>query len=393
MSEGITRNVHDLGRALERRGIDATDASPRVDLADLNRRSVHVMNGWRAMRETRDALEDPEVDLVHHHVGIPAMAFFARMARLRATDPRPLLVHAWNAYYRPEETHGNPSWSDRAYHWVFNDRAAALSGLTGADAVVVSSRFQARQLSKAGLKEPVHVVPNGVDVHSFRPSGAAERSGARERHGIDGDPVFLFYGHASSWKGLDVFVEALPHVLSQHPEATALVSTTSYGHGTRGLVRRLRALGVRDRVRLVGASHVPSLHAAADVAVVPPIAAVGTACHPNTLLECMASGLPVVASASGSIPEVIRPGVNGILADPGDPEDLAVGMLDLADDPAWRRRLGARARQDVVERFDWDVVAARMQRVYEQVLDRAPPEAEPVPAEVEAAEVERWTTS
>lgn len=381
LTEGISANVHGLCAALNRAGVDARLEATPVELAGLNRRSSVALGAWHASETARRAAERPGTDLVHVHASLPVTALAARRAR-RPGGP-PVLAQLWNAH---AESRGRPApvpRMDRLAHRLFNGPEAARLGVEGLHDLVVSSRYQARQLRHLGFPGRIHRVPNGVDTARFRPATPAEQEDARAALGVDGDPVILYYGHTSSWKGLSVLAEALPRVLRQHPRATVLLSLTSYGAGTAPLLASLARARLAGRVVVHGPGHVPQLHAAADLAVLPAPAAVGTACFPNVLLECMAGGVPIVATAVGGLPEVVQDGRTGTLARPGDAGDLAARLSQLADDPVQRRRLAAEARRLIERDFSWDAVAQRMADVYRLlvpdlvVADAALPPAPP----------------
>jgi glycosyltransferase involved in cell wall biosynthesis len=88
------------------------------------------------------------------------------------------------------------------------------------------------------------------------------------------------------------------------------------------------------------------------------------------LFEYMASGKAVVASAVDQITDVIQDGQNGCLFDPGDPEELTSKVLDLVDHPAKRLRIGREARLTVLDNYTWDIQAAKMNRIFEHVVER-----------------------
>ena len=117
----------------------------------------------------------------------------------------------------------------------------------------------------------------------------------------------------------------------------------------RALRELAAALGLRDRVRLVGfRDDVDNVYGAADVVVVPstrpdPL--------PNSALEAAAAGCCVVGAAHGGLPEIVRDGETGRLVPPGDPGALAAVLAELAADPPQRERLGAAAAADVADRF------------------------------------------
>jgi glycosyltransferase involved in cell wall biosynthesis len=88
-----------------------------------------------------------------------------------------------------------------------------------------------------------------------------------------------------------------------------------------------------------------------------------------SLLEAMASGTPVIASAVGGVPEIVRDGLTGFLVSPGDVGALRDRLSMLLGDPALAHRLGANARTHVLERFTWERVAERCLQAYSDRLD------------------------
>lgn len=368
--EGISKNIDGLCRGLRRNGVPAVLDAPAVALADLNDRRHLLRLGREAGRRAAQAAADPATALVHFHVSLPSMARFANAAR-RVPNGAPVLLHAWNAFRQGPAPPAVPR-LDRAAHRIANGALAARFGFGGRGQAVVSSDFQRRQLDAIGWPGETHVVPNGVDLERNRPAGPEERERARRELGLGDGPVLLYYGHTSPWKGLGTLLEALPAVLAQEPRAQAVLALTAYGGPADWVHERIRRAGLQGRIVVRGTSHVPSLHAAADVASVPCLAEVGTACHPNVLLECMAAGLPVVASRVGSIPEVVTHRRTGLLAAPGDAADLAGRLLELAADGRLRRRLGDAARSTMETGYGWDAVAKRMQAVYRLVAPSSP---------------------
>lgn len=365
--EGITRNVQYLCRALDAQGTTAENRSPRVGLDDLNHRSFHIVQGIRAFRQMYRDLHESDIEALHLHVGIPSMGCLLRAVPPPTRRRAPLVLHLWNAVYRAGDDFSDAPTRDRFYHRVFNGPLPVAAALGAADAIVVSSRFQRDQLRRIGHRGPVHVIPNGVDADRFRLPTPVQREDARRQLGFDGGPVVLYYGHGSPWKGLGTFAGALERVLRQDDEARGLVSVTEYGPGAMQIRRRFEKSGLADRVVWLGAADVPTLHAAADVAVVPATAAVGTACHPNVLLESMASGRAVVASRVGSIPEVVRNNENGLLSRPADAAHLAQRVLTVLEDDRLRRRLGQAARQTMLEHHSWDRAARKLRLLYESL--------------------------
>ena len=129
-----------------------------------------------------------------------------------------------------------------------------------------------------------------------------------------------------------------------------------------------KSLNLEDHIRLLGfvpEDELPSLYNLSDLFILPSIYAESFGI---TLLEAMASGTPIVASAIGGIPEVVENGVNGILFKKGDELDLANAVIRVLDDPALANELAINARKKVEEQYSWPVVVKAIEGVYENVM-------------------------
>ena len=89
---------------------------------------------------------------------------------------------------------------------------------------------------------------------------------------------------------------------------------------------------------------------------------------PIRVLEAMACGVPVVASNICAIPEAVRNGENGLLVQPRSIEQLTDGICNLLEDSNLCAKMGANARQTVLDKFDWNVSASKISDVYQQVV-------------------------
>ena len=139
---------------------------------------------------------------------------------------------------------------------------------------------------------------------------------------------------------------------------------------------RALALGIGERVLFPG--HVrwqdtPDWLVMCDVMTVPSVIDANGNVDglPNVLLEAMASGRPVIGSDVAGIPSVIADGHNGLLCPPGDAEALAERLQRLLTDAALCERLGAQARQDMLDAYDWSTIAERMVAIYQQAIQAA----------------------
>ncbi len=367
-TEGISKNITHFARALGGLGCEVELHARHVDVEELNRKGTYFIKALQTLADLRQVMADEEMDLIHYHLQLPSVGLVPRIARRLTARRVPIVGHLWNAYLTPHDLDGHRGLGDMVYHMLLNSATAARQGLVGLDALLLPSYFQMEQVEALGYPGPLFHVPNGVDTEVYRPATPEERLAARASFDLPLDvPVVLYYGHFTPWKGVAHLIRAFRRVLETYPEAVLLLAWSGYGLG-RGVLVRLADPGLRDRVKLVGRAYVPDLHAAADVAVLPLVSAVGTACHPNVLLECLSAGLPTVATDVGSIPELVEQGERGLLVPPADPVALAEALTRLLGDPAGARRLGMAAREFVIEGYRWEHVARDLLRAYAEVV-------------------------
>lgn len=204
-----------------------------------------------------------------------------------------------------------------------------------------------------------HILPNGVDVRRF--SQATPRPSIAE---LDG-PTLLFVGRLEPRKGLDVLVRAYTLLKTRYPDLQLVV----VGEGPQ--LARSRAL-LPDRLsadlHLLGklsGDELPGVFRACDIFVAP---SRGGESFGIVLLEAMAAGCAVVASAIDGYRTVVTDGVDGRLVVPENPSSLAEAIGVLLDNPSHADALIAEGRRRV-EEFDWQVVAAAIRARYVRALE------------------------
>jgi glycosyltransferase involved in cell wall biosynthesis len=211
-------------------------------------------------------------------------------------------------------------------------------------------------------------VPYGVDASRFRPA-ADVRAATREAAGLAwATPILFAAGRLVRKKGFEYLIDAVRLV---NPPAQLVIAGTGDLDGE--LRARAAAAGVADRVRFLGdvpQDAVASWFAAADVAVVPSVrdASGNVDGLPNTVLEALASGTPVVATPAGGIANANDDGRTGMLVAERDPAALAGAMTALLADPARRSAMGQAARASVEARFGWGAAAARFEAAYDRAI-------------------------
>ncbi|HSM13403.1 MAG TPA: glycosyltransferase family 4 protein, partial [Thermoanaerobaculia bacterium] len=233
----------------------------------------------------------------------------------------------------------------------------------------------ARRVEAIGFDpERSRVIPYGVDVGLFRPD-PERRSIWRRRLDIpDAAPLALAVGRMATKKGFHLLVDELPALLERVPEARFVFA----GGGDRLEEFRTRCAPLGDRVHFPGGvlhDELPDLYRAADLFVLPAVhdASGNVDGLPNVILEAMASGLPVVASAISGIPIAVADGETGALVPEGDRAALREAVAGLLSDPGRRARWGDEARRRAERDLTWDAVAARYREAYELAL--SPPAA------------------
>jgi glycosyltransferase involved in cell wall biosynthesis len=202
----------------------------------------------------------------------------------------------------------------------------------------------------------IDVIPNGI------PARPGDREATRRKLGVDGDEVLLLaVGNLSTRKGHALLLSALAELPRQLPETAWRCVIAGRGEERERLERQLMALGLGERVTLLGhRDDIPDLQAAADVYVMPSY----WEGMPLAILEAMSAGHAVVASAVGGIPEVIRDGETGVLVPPGSPLALAQALRRVIAEGDTRDRLGAAARQRFDAEYRIEVMADRYERLY-----------------------------
>ncbi|HOI66380.1 MAG TPA: glycosyltransferase [Thiomonas arsenitoxydans] len=220
-------------------------------------------------------------------------------------------------------------------------------------------------------------IPNGIDLQKFSSFSGA---GVRSEFGLPEDrPLIGIVGRLHEQKAHgDLFraLAELPQV--RHKQLNCLVIGT--GDLQDALKQQVKALWLEDCVIFTGMrTDVPRLVAAMDVFVM--------SSHweglPIALLEAMASSKAVLCTRVGGIPDVVIDGENGLLVEPRDVPQFAKRLDDLLQDPALRARMGQRARETVIARFDVSRTAAAYNRLHQQALGLS---SEPQPAHVAPAE-------
>ncbi len=233
--------------------------------------------------------------------------------------------------------------------------------LTRADGVIAVSGALKQAICGLGVPpEQVTVVPNGVDPAKFRPT---PRDAARATLNVRDRRVVLSVGNLTENKGVDLVLRAAKLVRARGRDTSLLVVIAGDGAIRRDLERLAADLGLANSVRFLGDvphQELPLWYNAADLLCL----ASAREGWPNVILESLACGTPVVATAVGGVPEILVSDQLGVLTERSE-EGIARALWDALQRPWDRDVIVAAARRQT-----WDATAARVGGVLQDVAAR-----------------------
>lgn len=251
----------------------------------------------------------------------------------------------------------------RRVFWLYDKLLFALT----LDRLVTISRLQEQQIVATRLvsRNRVTTVLNGIDVGALA-AKAARGSATRAELGIPADAVLVITVARLVWlKAVDQLVEAV--ALMGERAANAVFIVVGEGTDRPALERLIEKRGLIGRVRLLGGRlDVPRLLSLADIFALPSV----SEGMPIAIMEAMATGLPVVATAVDGTPEVVEDGKTGLLVPPRDPAALAAAIGKLIAEPGLRKDMGRKGRRRIEQSFSDRSLAAGMDALYTELLAR-----------------------
>jgi glycosyltransferase involved in cell wall biosynthesis len=237
--------------------------------------------------------------------------------------------------------------------------------------IIAVSRFTKWELTNY-YKIPagkIKVIHNGVNTQKFQP--AVDKHKIKQELGFNPDDIaILSVGRLYARKGLFTLIESMSAVVKRFKNAKFIISGKGQSDEMRKLIAHAEKLGVKENIIFTGYypdKKLPKLYQAAD------LFAFSTFYehHPFAVLEALATGLPVVTTWVGGIPETIESGKNGFLVKPFDATQLSDKIIYLLEHPAEASEMGRLARKTIVEQYDWRIVVKDAMKVYDEALSQA----------------------
>ncbi|MFW9967512.1 MAG: N-acetyl-alpha-D-glucosaminyl L-malate synthase BshA [Candidatus Thorarchaeota archaeon] len=305
-------------------------------------------------------VKDSKLDLIHSHYAIPH-AMSAYMAREIIGVPYVVTLHGSDVH-----TLGlDPAYQPVVKHTVEN-----------ADAVTAVSEFLKNKAhNELGIEREIVVIPNFVDIRRFQhingtrlmvESGCVSVRKGEEAKELDPESKILL--HASNFrkvKRVTELIDVMRIVVDHFPKARLIIA----GDGpTRIEVeRKIEALDLCDNVHLLGVkSNMQEIMCSADVFLLNST----LEGMPLVLLEAMSCSLPVVTTPAGGIPELVRPGKDGLVTRGFEVDEFAQAIIEILEDDSLRSKIGKAGRKRVEESFSSDVIVSKYEAVFEQVISK-----------------------
>lgn len=298
----------------------------------------------RVLQFTRGLRASPP-DVFHAQLSWPLSCRYGLIAAALARVP--VIVATEHLFFKPP--------------WL---RSVLLKQLvsTGVDRYIAVSHEVARQLRRncPVLAHKIRVVQNGIRITPFK--GLTSSALRATLTGATARPIVLTTARLDKQKGLNYLLQAAAQV----PEAMFVIAGD--GPERARTEAQINELGLVDRVILLGhRDDVPDLLASCDVFVLPSL----FEGLPISVLEAMAAGRPVIATAIGGTDEAIIHGESGLLVPPADANALGAAIRTVLSDRALAQRLGAAGQARVEERFSAAVMVRGVVKIYEDLLPAA----------------------
>lgn len=294
-------------------------------------------------------------------------------ALMRAQQPDLLHLHSrrgcdtWGAL--AGRLHGLPVVLSRRVDNPESRLWAALKYRLPDHVVTISQGIREVLLAEGVPEARISCVPSAVDTGLYRP-GRGDLAWFRQEFGLADEALAI--GMAAQFierKGHATLLDALPAVFARHPEARVLL----FGQGP--LAEPIRARIAADPA-LAARVQMPGFRRDLD-RILPCLDVLAHPAHMEglgvALLQAAACGVPIVGGRAGGIPEIVQPGLNGELVEPGDAAGLAAALNRLLDSAELRARMGAAGRDWVERHFSIDAMVEGNLAVYRRLLGMGNP--------------------
>lgn len=385
ISGGTGAYVYYLSRCLQKLGHDVhvvarhnEDSEGIVDGVEVHyRKGVGnaVARYWRFARSASKKIEELNkeigIDVIHANLplvpsfAIPGGSAKALVCAVHSTWKGEALVTR-----RDNPKNLNPN-EKMMLRFNFLLRTYEKKLMDRSDALIAVSKYTTEELTKLYSieEDKIHVIYNGVDIRKFKPR--PNRAELRREFELEAEQkTVLFVGRLYHRKGLEILLNSIPLVLKEFDDVKFVISGTGFKKKEESLRMLAKKLEIEDHVSFLGYvadEKLPYLYAASDIFVLPAI----YENFPFAILEAQATGLPVISTKVGGIPEFLVDNQNGFLIDPGDSAQLTQRLLTLLQDPKLANEMGDCGRRLIEEKFSWHLITSQVIALYHKLLEAA----------------------
>jgi len=236
----------------------------------------------------------------------------------------------------------NQSWLTRVFRRLIFKKA---------DRATAISNYLAEYITSQNKNLSVAVIPNGVSLHKF----------AMNNQELENNYTIITVSRLVEKNGVKDLIEAMAIVVKKFNDAKLLI--IGDGEQKEELIKRSKSLGLENNIKFLGEiphDQLPEYLSKAGVFVRPSLSeGLGVA-----FLEAMASGVAIIGTPVGGIPDFLKDRETGLFCEPENPQDIANKIVEIIDNKDFRQKLIKNARKLVEEKYDWDNIAIEFKKIY-----------------------------
>jgi len=370
----LSRQLQKLGynvHVVARHSVDSTDTVDGVNVNYVRGVGNPVTRYWRFARSASKKLKELDrksgFDIIHANLPlVPSFAVPSESANALVST-----VHStWKGEAEAIKHGGRRKLNPNEKLMLrFNSllRSYEKRLMRRSDALVAVSLYTRNELTELYDidEEKIHVIYNGVDTKKFKPT--RNRVGLRLELGLEEEQrIILCVGRLYYRKGITILLKSIPEVVQKFRDAKFVISGKGFKKNEEYLRKLAEKLKIEKYVAFLGYvpdEKLPDLYAASDIFVLPAL----YENFPFAILEAQSTGLPVISTKVGGIPEFLTDNKNGLLVDPGDSKQLAQRIMVLLGDPVLAEELGGRGRRLVEEKFAWPLITEKVVELYRAI--------------------------
>ena len=215
------------------------------------------------------------------------------------------------------------------------------------------------------IKNKIRIVSMGIDTKLFKPKNVRKKFKKDKNN-----KIILFVGRLNEQKGIEYLIKAMPNVISKIKNIKLLI--IGEGDYRKYLEKITNGLKLNDFVKFLGSkphNELADYYNLADVFVLPSVTTkIGTEGLGLVLIEAMACGTCVIGSSSGGIKDIIKDGINGLIFQEKNSEELAYKIIKVIEDLKLKKKLSKNGLKYARQNYDWLVISKKFLKIYQQLL-------------------------